>query len=279
MSTQEIEAKAKELGWAPKEAFRGDPDKWIDAEAFVKRGEELMPILRANNTKLLGEISTLRGELSATRTMLNEATDAIDALKEVNNSTTIKDAKAKRVELAAALKVAREEGDVEGELEITDKLEEARKVIKDAETEPEKKKPVVNGSAKDDPVFQAWLTENPWFTTDKRRRSVTIAIANEIRGDPETANLVGKPFLDKVVVELEKTFPSNQRTNGKGKVAEGGRSSGGGEGDDAGKTYSDLPADAKAVCDRQAQRVVGANRAFKDLNAWRTHYAIKYFEE
>lgn len=284
MSTQEVETKAKELGWAPKDQFRGDPEKWIDAEAFVKRGEELMPILRANNTKLLAEISTLRGELSNTRNMLNAASESIDALKEFNNSATIKEAKAKRAELTAALAEARKDGDVEGELEITDKLEETRQAIKDAESDKGKEKPT-NGQqpqAKDDPVFQAWLAENSWFTEDKRRRSITIAIATELRNDPETANLKGKPFLDKVVAELEKTFPAKERPGGgKPRVEGGGRGGGEGSGggsDDVGKTYSDLPSEVKSICDKQAARLVGPPpRAFKDLSAWRAHYANEYF--
>lgn len=43
----DYEAKARSMGWAPPEDFKGDPSKHIDAETFVKRGEEIMPILKA----------------------------------------------------------------------------------------------------------------------------------------------------------------------------------------------------------------------------------------
>lgn len=277
MSELSVEQKAKELGWSPKEHFKGDPEKWIDAETYVKRGEELMPILRANNTKLLGEVSTLRGELSTTRSMLKEASESIDALKEFNNSATIKGAKEQRSKLAAELKEARDAGDTDKEIEITDKLEEVREEIKKAEEKPVKK---TNGDSNvDDPAFVAWRGDNPWYGQDKRRTNVSIAIANELRQDPANKGLTGKPFLDMVSAELEKTFPSEEKPRGRDKVEGGGRNSGGGGENEAGKTFADLPSDVKSTCDRQAGRLVGPNRAFKDLNAWRNHYAVKYFEE
>ena len=43
--------KVQQLGWAPKESFRGDPQLWMDAKTYVNRGEQIMPILRKNNQK------------------------------------------------------------------------------------------------------------------------------------------------------------------------------------------------------------------------------------
>lgn len=277
-----IEEKARELGWAPKESFRGDKEKWIDAEAYVKRGEELMPILRANNAKLLGEVSTLRGELSSTRDMLKAAAESIEALKEYNTEATLRTAKIESANLTEALKAARAEGDVEKEHEIAEQLEEHRQAIKEA-GKPVVKKDEPVPTIKEDPAFVTWREENPWFgqgpSHDKRRSSVMLAIATELRNDPANTGLKGREFLDKVVDELEKTFPSQEpRRSGNGKVEGGGRGSGGsGGGGDVGKTYSDLPADVKVVCDRQAGRLVGPNRAYKTLNDWRAKYAEDYF--
>lgn len=271
MSDENVEVKAKELGWSPKEEFRGDPEKWIDAETFVKRGEELMPLLKANNRKLHDELSNVRSELTKTQNLLNNAAESIEALKEFNNKETLKVAKEERGKLAAALKEARNEGDVEKELEIADKLEEQKVAIKAAEAPPAKSEPIK--ATADDPVFQEWRKDNPWFGEDEFKSDVALAIGNRLK--IKEPSLTGRAFLDKVSEEVDKRLGSI-RSNGVGKV-EGAR--GGGGSPEAGKTYSDLPAEAKAACDKQAQRLVGQGRAFKDANEWRKHYAKKYFEE
>ena len=32
-----VEKEAREMGWTPKEKFKGNPDKWVTAEEFVER--------------------------------------------------------------------------------------------------------------------------------------------------------------------------------------------------------------------------------------------------
>ena len=38
------------------------------------------------------------------------------------------------------------------------------------------------------------------------------------------------------------------------------------------------PADAKDACDRQAKKLVGEGRAFKDMKSWQSYYANLYYE-
>jgi hypothetical protein len=40
------EEKASQQGWAPQDQWRGPPDKWVDAETFLKRGENNPRVLR-----------------------------------------------------------------------------------------------------------------------------------------------------------------------------------------------------------------------------------------
>ena len=51
-----VEEEARAQGWVGKDEFRGSDDDWVDADTFVKRGKEIMPILRKNNEKLLKEL-------------------------------------------------------------------------------------------------------------------------------------------------------------------------------------------------------------------------------
>lgn len=278
-TTTDIETRAKEMGWAPKAEFRGDPEKWIDADTFVERGENLLPIVRAENRKLRGELDNLRQQNQSNTQLLQAATESIEELKNFNSAIAKEKVKEKRTELADAIKQAREDGDVEKELELTEQFDEAGRALTEAAARPTKKAPPTPPSEapQDDPEFKQWMTENPWFGKDTRRTNFAIATAQDLRAQ----NITGRMLLDKVNEEVNATFGQNQRRNGASKV-EGGKTTGDGGGGGGngfgGKSYSDLPPDAKVACEKQGKRLVGPGRAFKDDAAWRKHYVSKYFE-
>lgn len=58
-AARDWEAEAAVYGWVPKEQFKGDPDKWRPAEEFVRRGEEILPIVRKQNEKLNAKVAEL----------------------------------------------------------------------------------------------------------------------------------------------------------------------------------------------------------------------------
>ena len=270
------ETRASEMGWVPQETFRGDPERWIDAETFVKRGEELMPLLRANNKKLQEELQGVKHSLAETRDLLKASADSIDALKEFNSKAVREQAKEKRGEIVEAIKQARDAGDVDSEMVLTDQLKEQTDAIKAAE------KPVTNGAAapvsdfSKTPDWTEWAAENEWFGQDKRKTALALGIAEELRTDGE--KILGKAFLDKVTAEVNKVFGEPVRAMNK--VEGAGRSSGGnGSGGERSKSFADLPSEARAACEKQSDRLVGPGRAFKSKEEWRRHYVVKYFEE
>lgn len=60
---RDYEAEARQLGWTPKDEFRGDESRWIDAEAFIKRGEEQMPLLKKQVQDQKGKIEFLERQV------------------------------------------------------------------------------------------------------------------------------------------------------------------------------------------------------------------------
>ena len=46
-----------------------------------------------------------------------------------------------------------------------------------------------------------------------------------------------------------------------------------------GKTYNDLPPDAKIACDGWSKQLVGEGRRHKTLADWRASYTKTFFEE
>ena len=275
---QTVEDRASALGWVPKDHFRGDEAKWIDAETFVKRGEELMPLLRANNKKLAGELNDVKAKLAETNSLLKASAESIEALKEFNSKAVREQAKEKKAEIVDAIKSARESGDVEAEEALREQLQEQTAALKEAEKKPAKveEKPVPKDYSQE-PEWISWKSDNDWFGVDKRKTALAMAISDDLRSNPETKDLLGRKFLDKVSEEVDKMLGGGQQKPGASKVEGGGRGSGGG-GSTKGKSFADLPGEAQASCDRQSDRLVGAGRAFKSKEEWRKHYVTKYFE-
>lgn len=273
----EVEAKAREMGWVPLAEFKGDPSKHIDAATFVERGETFVPFLKKQNEGLRNELSevktqltTLGGELKASGKLL----ETITAEREAELAAATK---AAREEAEARLAKASREGDHEEVAAATTDI--ARLTAEERAAEAERARKAKEGehatteqSKGFHPEVTSWFDQHKAFASDQRRIAVANVVAAEMRqkGDKR----VGAAFMDDVAAEVEKYL------GGQGpafsKVEGGGPTGGGGTG---GKGYADLPAEAKAVCDRQASRMVGPGRLHKDVASFRAAYAATYFKE
>jgi hypothetical protein len=274
--SQEVEQAAREMGWKPKEEFRGDPDKWTDASTFVSRGENFIPILRADREKLRGENAEIRAALSETKTLLLASQEAIAEMQRYHAEDTARQVEKARKDLVKQLKVAREDGDVDAEVQIQDELTR----IRTAQAVPPPKPAAAPAAspaapaAPADPDFVAWSAKNSWFATSARLRGLTLGIAEELRG--KEPNLAGPAFYQRIDEEMADYIDPPSR--GTDKVAGGGRpSSGSGTSNSRQKTYADLPADARAACDSYASKLVGPGRAHKDVASWQAAYVRDFF--
>lgn len=299
----EVEQRARDMGWAPKEEWRGNPAAWIDAGEYVQRGEQMIPILRSNLRKTETELATLRSRSQKQERDLAAALESIDVLTNLSTEQSRNAAKEKRRELLRQQAEARREGNVDLEIDIGEQIAEVTSQIKDLDAEPQQQqqqqqRPGTGKGGKQaggqqqqqapeqnpeqSPDYVAWTQDNPWFGKDRRKTALATEIGAELRADPANAHLQGRAFFDRVTQELNKYLGLQAR--GPSKVESGGGAShngGGGGGGDrdpvSGKTYADLPQDAKEACERNIKYVVGEGRAFKDANAWRKHYVSAYF--
>lgn len=278
MST-EVEQAAREMGWRPKEEFRGDSSKWVDAETFVSRGENFIPILRADREKLRGEVAETKAALSETQKALKASQEAIEALQQYHAEDTARQVEKAKKDLVKQLKQARDDGDVEAEVEIQDELTRIRTAQATAPA-PAPKPPATPAAPAApvapavDPEQAAWLEENTWFKTSPRLRGLAMGVAEELRA--KQPGLKGKAFYEAIDVEMAEYLEPPARGTDK---VQGGRGPSGGGGGSGGrkKTYADLPAEAKAACDGYASKLVGPGRAHKDLASWQAAYAADYF--
>jgi len=275
----EVQRKAEQMGWIPPSRFKGEPERFVDAEEYLARGEQVLPIVRANNQKLQQELNDLRAESTKTREALEKANQALEEINERHSVETQKAVERARNDLKARLKQASEEGDHEAVAEITGLMIDLKAAAEAPKPAEEKKKPE---AAKTEPFvlpadLKEWNAANPWFGSDRRRTSLALGIAQEMR--EAGTDLTGVAFYEKIREEVEATFGAAPA----GSKVEGARASGvaetGVRGSAGKKGYASLPADAKAACDADAKQFVGAGKRFKTADEWRARYAELYFQD
>jgi hypothetical protein len=275
--TPEVEQSARNLGWVPQEEWRGDKAKWVDAETFTRRGEEIIPILKKNNQELQAKFDTAQAEVKRLNDLFKASQESIEELKKFQSTETKRQVAEARADLITELKAAKKEGNTDLEVDLQVAISELDRKIAEPTAQP---KPSADGAPTTpsaDPVFVAWRADNKWFDSDPVRQATAIGIATKLRADPANSVLVGRAFFDKVGEEVSAIFDKETKKNTKVEGSGGG--GGGSNGGERTKGFSDLPPEAKQVCERQAAKLVGPGRAFKDVAAWQKHYAQIYFSE
>lgn len=233
----DYEALARPEGWKPKDEYRGNPDEWVDAETFVRRGREINPILRKNNARLQQELATLRAELS-------EASSAVKSLQEYNSKLEEKAYQRALQSLKAEKRQALAAGDHETAAELEDQLDELR------ENPPKQPAPAPASNApKVDPVFQSWQSENASWFNDENPDMVDYANAVGMRlrrQDPQMTRFKGQAFLDEIKKAVEKQFPDKfGRRAGGPAMVEGSGGPSASQNPNGKTTLASLPADAQ----------------------------------
>jgi hypothetical protein len=201
-----VEQEALHLGWVPQDEFKGDADRWIDAETFVRRGKELMPILRKNNEALQSQVSRLEGQLGETRQIIAQHGESMAAMKDLQRKAVTDAVQRTREELKQSLVTARENGDVDAEMDITEQLGEVTDQLKELKKEP----PAVQqppAAPTPDAETLAWTGRNKWYEEDEAMQGLVMGLAHKIRNDPRTSALIGRAFFDKLDEALAEYRP------------------------------------------------------------------------
>jgi len=166
---RDYEAEARNLGWHPQEEFRGSPNDWVDAETFVRRGEQQLPIMRENNRKLATRARRAEDELADMRTKLDEVNSSLTTLRTMAERSNEAGYQRALADLKAQQRQAVRDGDeatfdkIAGEIE---KVEETRTEIAAAAKPPEPRPDAPKGP-RATPEFTAWFAENKdWILAD-----------------------------------------------------------------------------------------------------------------
>jgi hypothetical protein len=173
---RDYEAEALEHGWRPLSEFKGDPAHFIDAETFMKRADEMMPLLKAQRDRLKREVEQLKKDFK-------RANAHMEGIEKRAYEKALADLEEKH-------RNAVEAGDLKAATEAVKEIRE----LKPAATVEERNPAELKAQAEE--ALDAFREENPWY--DK---------AN-LAGATETEQL-GRIYWDRMVdrhIDLTKTM-------------------------------------------------------------------------
>jgi hypothetical protein len=225
MAERDYEAEAKEQGWNP------DPEslpegKWTDAKTFVEKGEKIAGILKSRLDRQDAQIKKLQDDNKSFGEWSQKLLD-----KEKKRSADL------LAELEAQRATAITDGDGQ---EFTRVDREIQRVRQDISA------PAPTNGQELDPVAQAWLLNNDWYNNDEDLQIYADGISERVAQEGYVGQAYFKELTSRVKARFPEKFENPRRSRANDVEA-------GGELQTQGSTphsYENLPADAKAACDR-----------------------------
>jgi len=192
----EVEQRALEMGWRPKEEFDGDEVDFVDAKEFISR------------KPLYDKISQQSKQIKNVNRSLEALKEHYTKVKEVEYQNAIK-----------ALKAQRKDALVTGD---ADAFEKAEQEIQQAEEQFEEiKQSAAQITTQEEvvsPIFQNWKNRNPWYDSTGYMRS----FADDLGKRLHTTGMHPDDILKEVEKAVRKEFPTKFRNPNKDDAPEVG---------------------------------------------------------
>ncbi len=253
---RDFEAEARSHGWTPKDDFKGDPTRWVDAETFIKRADEVMPLLKKKTQNQDREIAELKR-------MVKKLTRAEQAAYE--NALS---------DLKAQAEAAVESGDLDAYRKVDGKIETLRK---EAESD-------LGDTHGENPQEQyaAFRAANIWYDKgnlasaselEADARAMADRLADKYAAQGLTKDLPPSEFFAKIAREVEEALPLLTAKKARAKPPSAVEGVSANRGERGAKTGANLPPEAK----RQAERFFNQGiLKGKDLAEALNNYAKKF---
>lgn len=238
--TTAAETEARMFGWKPLEEFGGPPERWRDAEAFLEKGKQINGFLRKDFDKLRNELSLRDQRIQALEHNIQEFAAYHQETEARAYERAIANLKEER-------KAALRESDGERVVQIEEQLDGLKEEAAKHKIAP--RAPAPRDPATPDPAFVAWVDQNPWYKENRVLRSLAHDYAEEIK--QQEPGLTGQTFLNKVKQLIQSNHPElfhNPERSRPNTVTGGDDSRASGR--SRGKTYADLPPEARITCDK-----------------------------
>jgi len=199
-----------EDGWRPETEWEGEAEDWVGAKEFNFRGE------------LMTRISSQTNRMTDMQKKTDELTSALHVLGEHHKKT----AETEHKRILAALKkekvIALEDGDIEAQVEIDERISDLKESKKEESTVVQENKQALP------PEITAWMgaKENAWYHNDPLRKGIADVVSDTYMRENPNGNLTDMlKHVDKVVrQEMPHKF-NNQNNQRPSSVTEssGGR--------------------------------------------------------
>lgn len=280
--TNDTESRARAMGWVSKEEFRGPPDNWRDADEFVRRGEEELPIMRERNRDMTRRLADLEAKLNQRDQTYAQQVQNLERMSTLALQR-------QRDQLVSSYENAMREAAQMGDVQRYDQLRQdmgqqvhhfdtqvRQHVYGQQQRHPQQpqmdqqNRPAGSDMPPDDKqTIDGWAARNPWFTADAELQGAMIMHYSRLQREQPNMSLRDR-------MEAAERATKGQYASRFGMAHQpGGQSVEGGGGRvpvsfTRKKGASDLPADARA----QGQRFVKEG-LFKSMD----EYATRYFEQ
>lgn len=193
----EVELQAIDSGWVPKDEYKGEEHKWVDAGEFLRRGELFRKI--EDQSKQLKDVRNALNDMKKLHGQVREVEykRALDALREQKKQALI-------------------DGDADAVISVDERID----LVKDQQRELAKEPPAVQEST-EHPEFTAWTERNNWYKSSTPMRAFADALGRELASAGNSPSEV----LKKVEAEVRKEFPNKFRNPNQDKpgVVESGK--------------------------------------------------------
>lgn len=200
----DIEQRAREQGWRPKEEFEGDKSRWVSAETFIAKGE------------LIDRIESIGKELKNTKKAMAMLQDHHKQVKEAEFTRAVNFLKQQK-------KQAYESGDIDKIIDIDEQIA----TVKETQTKQTEILQKQSGDSEEGathPEFTTWVSENRWYNNDGEMRELADSIG--IAHAKSNPNKTPQEVLEYVAKKIRATYPekfTNQNRT-RPSTVEGGQS-------------------------------------------------------
>lgn len=288
-----IEARARKLGWVPKDEFKGDAARWRPADEWLERGLGNNVILRDLNEKLDRLSDDQAREIRELRRRQGESVDVIRSLNKRFEDADLNGYNRAKRELESRMEKAVGEADVDGYKAAQADLKRLEDAGPPKPAVPERQEPEDrrgNGDDRPDPAIVQWAEQNPWFNRAKEPELFEYAdlVNRQLQREYEAAGKTEKDVggivhLHEVARRVKQRYPErfdqeNPRRSAPSSVrtpaGERRGTNGSGKPSHLQRTYANLPQDAKDACDKQI-RAMGNGKDGKPYYS-REKYCLTY---
>jgi hypothetical protein len=196
-----VEQRARNMGWMPKGAWRGEPDRWVDAATYVERGERMLPLLQERNRALDRTVSDLKTESRESKQLLSDLLVRTRKAEKVGYDRAMRELNQKRADAVA-----------QGDAETFNKVEQEIREMGPAPEVPAPA-PVVQAPPGVDPVVTAWIRRNQWFNRDREANAAAVAALTTVESENPGASLEEhlSEVEDRIAKRWPEHFPGRQR--------------------------------------------------------------------